>query len=357
MPSPSSCIVREFPVPDRVYRAAPPERWDDFSPPSRRAAPARRRRRRKARLTPLVLTGLALFCCGFLLGRAGAEDASLLPAEPLDSGSLIQPEEPGAVLLPEEPDAPDSGGVRILGMPGAVLSGDSPGQSAGTVRDGASAGETAGTAQTEPPAEKTAGAIQPETPADTASSADWKLLLVNGDHPLPEGFQVPELTKLRNGHAIDSRAYPSLQAMMDAARAAGFRPLICSSFRTWDKQNELYENKAASCMAQGYGREEAEEQAALWVARPGTSEHQAGLAVDIVDTDYQLLDRAQEDRPVQRWLMEHCADYGFILRYPTGKSALTGVGYEPWHYRYVGTEAAKAIMGGGLCLEEYSHHS
>ena len=89
------------------------------------------------------------------------------------------------------------------------------------------------------------------------------------------------------------------------------------------------------------------------MARPGASEHQTGLAVDIVDINYQLLDEGQEDTAVQIWLMAHCAEYGFILRYPTDKSELTGVSYEPWHYRYVGTEAARAIMGGGLCLEEY----
>ena len=82
---------------------------------------------------------------------------------------------------------------------------------------------------------------------------------------------------------------------------------------------------------------------------PGASEHQAGLAVDIVDTACQLLDEAQEDTPVQQWLMAHCAEYGFILRYPTGKSALTGVSYEPWHYRYVGTETARAgTLPGGI---------
>ncbi len=92
---------------------------------------------------------------------------------------------------------------------------------------------------------------------------------------------------------------------------------------------------------------------AAWVARPGTSEHETGLAVDIVDTSYQPLDEAQEDTAVQRWLMAHCAEYGFILRYPTEKSALTGVNYEPWHYRYVGEEAAREIMERDLCLEEY----
>ena len=78
-----------------------------------------------------------------------------------------------------------------------------------------------------------------------------------------------------------------------------------------------------------------------------------GLAVDIVDTGYQLLDQRQETTPVQQWLMDNCAAYGFILRYPTDKSDLTGIGYEPWHYRYVGEEAARTIMEQGLCLEEY----
>ena len=95
------------------------------------------------------------------------------------------------------------------------------------------------------------------------------------------------------------------------------------------------------------------DRAAMWVARPGTSEHQTGLAVDIVDMSYQILDEQQESTPVQIWLMAHCAEYGFILRYPADKSALTGISYEPWHYRYVGTEAAKEIMENRSCLEEY----
>lgn len=198
-------------------------------------------------------------------------------------------------------------------------------------------------------------AIAPEPPAvgGARSAEDWALLLVNWENPLEPDFAVPELTQLKNGHAIDSRAYPALQAMMDAARAEGLQPLICSSYRTWDKQAELFEAKTRSYLDQGFAQTEAEEKAAAWVARPGTSEHQAGLAVDIVDVSYQLLDEGQEDTPVQQWLMAHCAEYGFILRYPTEKSALTGVSYEPWHYRYVGLEAAQAIMDRGLCLEEY----
>ena len=89
------------------------------------------------------------------------------------------------------------------------------------------------------------------------------------------------------------------------------------------------------------------------MAIPGTSEHQLGLAVDIVDKHSQVLDNSQADTPAQQWLMEHSWEYGFILRYPEGKSEITGIIYEPWHYRYVGKEAAAEIHELGLCLEEY----
>lgn len=181
----------------------------------------------------------------------------------------------------------------------------------------------------------------------------WNLLLVNFENPLPDGFTVPDLTQLRNGQSVDSRIYPALQRMMDDARAAGLQPVICSSFRSRDTQTLLYEAEVQNWLNRGYIREDAEARAAMWVTRPGASEHQTGLAVDIVDLSYQLLDAGQETTPVQQWLMAHCAEYGFILRYPTDKSGLTGIGYEPWHYRYVGAEAAREIMENGLCLEEY----
>lgn len=190
-------------------------------------------------------------------------------------------------------------------------------------------------------------------PTPIPNREDWALTLVNREHPLPEDFSVPELTQLRNGHAIDSRAYSALQRMMDDARAAGLQPLICSSYRDWDTQERLYRSEVQNWLTRGYGQVDAETQAATWVARPGTSEHQTGLAVDIVDASYQMLDEDQEGTAVQRWLMTHCIEYGFILRYPTGKGALTGVNYEPWHYRYVGTDAAREITENGMCLEEY----
>lgn len=181
---------------------------------------------------------------------------------------------------------------------------------------------------------------------------DWKLMLVNPWNPLPEDHTI-SLTRLKNGQAVDTRCYPALQDMMDACRGAGLEPLICSSYRTPEKQERLFENKVSQFLAKGLSEDAARAEAAKVVALPGTSEHQLGLAVDIVDADYQLLNDAQADTPVQQWLMEHCWEYGFILRYPKEKEALTGIIYEPWHYRYVGKEHAKAIYDSGLCLEEY----
>ena len=141
--------------------------------------------------------------------------------------------------------------------------------------------------------------------------------------------------------------------MMDGCRAAGLSPTICSSYRTQEKQEQLYQNKVDRLAAQGWSLEEAKVEAAKSVAIPGTSEHQLGLAVDIVDKHSQVLDNSQADTPAQQWLMEHSWEYGFILRYPEGKSEITGIIYEPWHYRYVGKEAAAEIHELGLCLEEY----
>ena len=180
----------------------------------------------------------------------------------------------------------------------------------------------------------------------------WNLILVNKWNLLPENHN-PSLTQLKNGHAIDERAYPDLQNMMDDCRAAGLNPLICSSYRTMDKQKKLYKNKVDEYLAQGYSQEDAEAAAGEVVAVPGTSEHQLGLALDIVDVANQVLDERQENTEVQKWLMKNSWKYGFILRYPTDKSDITGISYEPWHYRYVGKEAAKEIYEAGICLEEY----
>lgn len=189
-------------------------------------------------------------------------------------------------------------------------------------------------------------------PASPEKVNDWRLILVNSGNYLPEDFEV-ELELLRNGQSVDKRCYPELQRMMDDCRAQGLEPLICSSYRSVERQEELFAAEAEMFAAQGYSEEEARSLAAAQVALPRTSEHHTGLALDIVDANDQILDDKQADTPAQKWLMENCFNYGFILRYPAEKQDITGIIYEPWHYRYVGEEAAREIHSRGLCLEEY----
>ena len=180
----------------------------------------------------------------------------------------------------------------------------------------------------------------------------WELILTNPNNFLPQGFKV-ELMQLSNGHQVDKRIYEDLQNMMDDARNQGLSPTICSSYRTEDFQRQLFNQEVDTYLNQGLSKEEAKKKAAQWVAVPGTSEHQTGLAIDITSTNYQVLDKQQENTPEQKWLMENSYKYGFILRYPEGKTEITGIQYEPWHYRYVGKEAAKEIKEKGITLEEY----
>ena len=180
----------------------------------------------------------------------------------------------------------------------------------------------------------------------------WNLRLVNPWNSLPKDFDVV-LVGIGNGHYIDERAYDDLQKMLKDAKKAGMSMFVCSSYRTNAKQTTLYNNKVKYYLNQGYSKTRAQEKAGTWVARPGTSEHQLGLALDIVSTSYTNLDKKQENTKEQKWLMANSYKYGFILRYPSDKCDITGINYEPWHYRYVGKAAAKEIYEKDICLEEY----
>ena len=182
-----------------------------------------------------------------------------------------------------------------------------------------------------------------------AEQIPWNLTLVNSTHVVPEDWVVPEFTELRNGQRVDSRIYPELQAMFDAARAAGRTPLVISSYRTYDDQKNMLVKKYRKFKEQGYSHEDAQIEALKWAAYPGYSEHQLGLAIDVGTSNSE---KCSKDR-VWSWLKEHCAEYGFIWRYSEEKSAITGIANEPWHFRYVGVEAATYIMENNLCLEEY----
>ncbi len=192
-----------------------------------------------------------------------------------------------------------------------------------------------------------------ETTEEITTETPWNLVLVNPWYPLSEEYKF-ELTAVRgDSYFVDSRCADAVKQMLADCRAAGYTPYICSAFRKWEDQVNLFEKKVTSYINKGYSEADARVLAAKEVAVPGTSEHQLGLAVDILDTNRPWLDEGQADMPTQQWLMANCHKYGFILRYPKGTTDITGIIYEPWHYRYVGVEIATEIMTRGITLEEY----
>ncbi len=192
--------------------------------------------------------------------------------------------------------------------------------------------------------------------ADESEKDQWYLKLVNAKNPMTQE-DVPEVateTIDSNGYQVHARIMDDLEDMFAAARAAGRNPVICSAFRAWDTQEYLYQNKIQRVMAEeGLPEDQAAVEAGTVVAVPGTSGIQIGLALDIVSSEYMNLDEKQMETEDQQWLMENSWKYGFILRYPLDKSDITGIIFEPWHYRYVGKEAAKEIYEQDITLEEY----
>ena len=185
-----------------------------------------------------------------------------------------------------------------------------------------------------------------DIPNDDASD-NYDLILVNKQNPIPDNYSVG-LVELSNGQSVSSRIYPALQEMFDAARANGIYPIIASGYRTAATQQELMDEKIAAFKAEGYDDSEAISKAKEWVAIPGTSEHQLGLAVDINGDGV-----SSNSDAVYTWLADNAHTFGFICRYPADKVDITGISYEPWHYRYVGVDVATEIYQQGLCLEEY----
>ena len=180
----------------------------------------------------------------------------------------------------------------------------------------------------------------------------WNMTLVNAENPMQEGY-VPELAEVENGYSVDARIAEDLNAMLAAARDDGCQPQICSAYRSVEKQVQVFNDTVNGWINQGSSFWDAYQRTTQEVALPGTSEHGIGLAVDIVSNQYAELDAKQAETKEAQWLQEHCYEYGFILRYPPEKQSLTGIIYEPWHYRYVGREMAQKIKESGLTLEEY----
>ena len=200
----------------------------------------------------------------------------------------------------------------------------------------------------------------PETSSsetEEPSSKDYgTLILVNPWNYIPEDYTL-ELETVQGKYKMDIKAAESARNLVAAAKEAGFNMQLCSAYRTVEKSAELYQRKVNQYIGYGYSEADAKVEAAKWVAPPGTSEHHTGLAMDLVSSDYwnyySDLEHDYEKFDSFKWMYEHCAEFGFILRYPKDKQDITGITYEPWHYRYVGIEAAKYIMENGLCLEEY----
>lgn len=195
---------------------------------------------------------------------------------------------------------------------------------------------------------KPAGNPDSKPTGGTDTSDDWKLVLVSAAHPIAQGDYPVELGVVSDPYKMDKRIIPTFQEMAKAAKADGITLNILSTYRLRSSSERLYNEKIAEYKAEGYNDQQAAVEAAAWVAPPGTSEHNTGLAVDL-----NSLEESFENTKTFAWLSKHAEEYGFVLRYPKDKVEITKINYEPWHYRYVGVEHAKKMNELGYCLEEY----
>lgn len=180
----------------------------------------------------------------------------------------------------------------------------------------------------------------------------WELILVNDIHPLSPRFK-PELVEVQPGQSVDGRIVGDLKDMMAAAEGEGYQLHIYSAFRDLKRQQSLFNDCLKRLQEEGMDYQQAFYESKARIALPGTSEHQTGLAVDIASKAYSYLD---EDRGKQKetvWLAENCYRFGFVLRYPKDKENITGIRYEPEHFRYVGKTVAKFLTENDLVLEEF----
>lgn len=183
------------------------------------------------------------------------------------------------------------------------------------------------------------------------TDANWRTVIVNRHYIIDKNYKpslANSVTGDSNSKLLDSRVAPYYNKMYLAAKADGIILTPLSGYRSYDLQHTNFENKITKYVNQGYSRVKATQEAAKIILPPGTSEHNAGLAMDIIS-----LEQSFENTAAFKWLMNNAADYGFILRYPKNKESITEIVYEPWHWRYVGVDTAKAIKASGKCMEEY----
>lgn len=196
--------------------------------------------------------------------------------------------------------------------------------------------------------ESTSGKVTEGTSSTTDISTDWRIRLANYDNILPEDFEV-ELADIDSTRQFDARAIKYLKDMINDMKKDGHTSIwVQSSYRSVARQKELYENSINKYLKQGKTQEEAEKLTDEYINKPGSSDHNLGLAVD-----FNYVDNTFADTDEYKWLLENAENYGFILRYPKDKEDITKIAYESWHWRYVGEEHAKKMNELNMCLEEY----
>ena len=175
-------------------------------------------------------------------------------------------------------------------------------------------------------------AVNNNTEIMAGNEEGWSLALVNESHPMADTSYAPaEMTEIESERSVDSRIAENLEQMLSDGAAQGLSMYVASAYRSYEQQRDVFDATMRDWINQGY----------------------SPLSAYIISLEYEELDDRQGDTDEQKWLMEHCWEYGFILRYPSEKSDVTGIIYEPWHYRYVGKDVAKEITEQGITLEEY----
>lgn len=186
-------------------------------------------------------------------------------------------------------------------------------------------------------------------------SDDWRLVLVNKQHPIPDDYELKlgSIKTSRGSMKCDRRIIADLEKMIEDARKDGINLVICSPYRPSTRQKYLFNKKVKAYVKSGNSYMDSYYLSAQAVNIPGSSEHEIGLALDIVSDRYSGLNEGFADTDAGKWLAKHCMEYGFVLRYPKGKESITGIEYEPWHFRYVGKAAAEYMSSEDICLEEF----
>ena len=291
-----------------------------------------------------VVTVLVVFALIKILGRkpqtdpTGSSDVSLMVSVPAQEQSNVS----------DGAESSDESGAQNTESKDETSVAQSGGQSSGGQQSGN--GSEGGSSQS-PSSSKLGGDYINYTVSGAAEADQWYLQIASVAHPLPEGFVQPTTTVIDSqGREIDSRIVGAYKDLVNAAKADGLNIYPISGFRPHSTQVSLFNARVERARNDGYDDPEAE--AARHVAKPGTSEHELGLAVDFNSVDESYFRNTAE----AKWLAAHCAEYGFVIRYPEDKESVTGIIYEPWHLRFVGVKHAKRMNELNMCLEEYCEY-